>query len=86
LLALFDAEDKNTIEKLHHSILVDSSKSDDIYAIIEKDVLKMIQCDDVAIEDYFNLLKTIRKSQKIIDRAESIATLLVFSKLGGEIS
>lgn len=86
LLKLFKETQKEKVEKLYSDIAVESAKSDDIYGIIEKDILQMIQCDHAAIEDYFNLLKTIRKSQKIIDRTEGIASLLVFSKVGGEIS
>lgn len=79
----FDDNDK--IKQLAIEIDVEYAKTDDIYALLEKSVIqKMGEADGLA-EEYFNLLKYIRKNLKIVDRLDSIAQRIIFARIGGKL-
>lgn len=79
----FDDNDK--VQNLVAKIDVEYSKTDDIYTLLEKDVIEKICGADGLAEEYFNLLKYIRKNLKIIDRLDSIAQRVVFARMGGKL-
>lgn len=78
-------EDNDKIKQLAIEIDVEYAKTDDIYALLEKSVIqKMGEADGLA-EEYFNLLKYIRKNLKIVDRLDSIAQRIIFARIGGKL-
>lgn len=79
-----ETEDKDKIKDLCAKIAVEYSKTDDIYTMIEKDVLQMMHQNHELNEEYINLLKYIRKNLKIVDRLEDIVSRLMFSRIGGK--
>ena len=79
----FDDNDK--IKSLASKIDVEYSKTDDIYTLLEKDVIQKICGADGLAEEYFNLLKYIRKNLKIIDRLDSMAQRVIFARMGGKL-
>lgn len=79
----FDDNDK--IKNLASKIDVEYSKTDDIYTLLEKEVIQKICGADGLAEEYFNLLKYIRKNLKIIDRLDSIAQRIIFARMGGKL-
>ncbi len=79
----FDDNDK--IKNLASKIDVEYSKTDDIYTLLEKDVIHKICGADGLAEEYFNLLKYIRKNLKIIDRLDSMAQRVIFARMGGKL-
>jgi len=79
----FDDNDK--IKNLASKIDVEYSKTDDIYTLLEKEVIQKICGADGLAEEYFNLLKYIRKNLKIIDRLDSIAQRIIFARIGGKL-
>ncbi len=79
----FDDNDK--IKNLASKIDVEYSKTDDIYTLLEKEVIQKICGADGLAEEYFNLLKYIRKNLKIIDRLDSMAQRVIFSRMGGKL-
>jgi len=78
-------EDHNKIKELAIKIDVEYSKTDDIYALLEKDVIQKMSSADGLAEEYFNLLKYIRKNLKIIDRLDSVAQRIIFARMGGKL-
>jgi len=77
--------DNDKIKQLAIEIDVEYAKTDDIYALLEKSVIqKMGEADGLA-EEYFNLLKYIRKNLKIVDRLDSIAQRIIFARMGGKL-
>ncbi len=77
--------DNDKIKQLAIEIDVEYAKTDDIYALLEKSVVqKMGEADGLA-EEYFNLLKYIRKNLKIVDRLDSIAQRIIFARMGGKL-
>lgn len=83
MLQTFD--DNDQIKALAAKIDVEYSKTDDIYTLLEKDVIQQIGSSDGLAEEYFNLLKYIRKNLKIIDRLESISQRVIFARMGGKL-
>lgn len=78
-------EDAKSVEESMQKVLVEDSKTDDLYAMIEKNILKLIKKDIELSKDYFELLSSLRTLEKISGRATSIAHLIVFAELGGEL-
>ncbi len=83
MLKTFDDDDK--IKKLSSKISVESSKTEDIYSILEKDMVQAMSEAKSSPEEYFNLLKYFRKNLKIIDRLETIAQRVIFARMGGKL-
>jgi len=79
----FDDNDK--IKALAAKIDVEYSKTEDIYTLLEKEVIQKICGADGLAEEYFNLLKYIRKNLKIIDRLNSMAQRVIFARMGGKL-
>lgn len=75
----------NNIEGNYNRVLVEDSKTDDLYSMVEKNILKLIYKNLELSKDYFDLLSAFRKLEKIADRASSIANLIHFAHFGGEI-
>lgn len=84
-LAIIKIEDKDQIDKLYQKTAVEESKTDDLYSIIEKNLLMLITKDYELTKDYIDTLRAIRKLEKVAGRALSIANLLVYAEIGGEI-
>ena len=80
-----ETEDKDRIKDLDAKIAVEYSKTDDIYSMIEKDLLQLMHQDHQLNDAYINLMKYIRKNLKIIDRLEDIASRLIFARIGGTL-
>jgi phosphate transport system protein len=78
-------DDNDRINVLAVKIEVENSKSEDIYTILEKDTIEKISSSEGLAEEYFNLLKFIRKNIKILDRLESIAQRISYARMGGKL-
>lgn len=75
-------EDEEEIREIYNEILIEESKSDDLYEMVERNLY--LQAEDAnSFEKYHKMLKALRKSTKIASRAMSIANLLVYAKVGG---
>ncbi|AXH08597.1 PhoU family transcriptional regulator [Malaciobacter halophilus] len=84
-LGMLDEYDEKVVEESFNKVLVEESKTDDLYAMVEKNILKLISKNQELSKDYFNLLSSLRRLEKCADRATSIANLIVFAHVGGEI-
>ena len=83
MLQCFDDNDK--LQDLAARIEVEYSKTDDIYSLIEKEIIQKMGSSHTVAEEYFNLLKYIRKNLKIIDRLESCSGRIIFARMGGKL-
>lgn len=77
--------DDKLLDELYHKVSVEESKTDDLYAMVEKNILKLITKNKELSRDYFDILSSLRRLEKTADRAASIANLLLFAEVGGEI-
>jgi phosphate transport system protein len=73
------------IEEKYQRVIVEESKTDDLYSMIEKNVLKLISKNLELSKEYFEVLSALRKLEKTADRAASVAHLLLFAEVGGTI-
>ena len=80
-----ETQDMDRLKELNVKIDVEYSKTDDIYAMVEKDVLQVMHNNHAMNDDNVNILKYIRKNLKIIDRLEDISARLMFARLGGKL-
>jgi phosphate transport system protein len=80
-----ETEDEDKLNELAARINVEYSKTDDIYSMIEKDLLNKMHTEHKVNEEYINLMKYIRKNLKIIDRLEDIVSRLMFARIGGKL-
>ncbi|MDD3008659.1 MAG: PhoU domain-containing protein [Arcobacter sp.] len=84
-ISIIDETNTNHIEEKYHRVIVEESKTDDLYLMIEKNILKLISKNLDLSKEYFDTLSALRRLEKIADRAVSIANLLQFAQVGGDI-
>ena len=84
-ISIIDEIDSKHIEEKYHRVIVEESKTDDLYLMIEKNILKLITKKLDLSKEYFDILSSLRRLEKIADRAVSIAQLLQFAQIGGDI-
>lgn len=84
-ISIIDETNAAHIEEKYHRVIVEESKTDDLYLMIEKNILKLITKKLDLSKEYFDTLSALRRLEKIADRAVSIANLLQFAQMGGDI-
>ena len=84
-ISIIDETNTKHIEEKYHRVIVKESKTDDLYLMIEKNILKLIAKNLDLSKEYFDILSSLRRLEKIADRAVSIANLLQFAQVGGDI-
>lgn len=85
-LLLLDLDDKDKINEHYKIVVVEESKNDELYKIIEKSLLKKTNEDLHLSREYQDIMAALRRLEKIADRALSIASLMHYAKVGGEIN
>ena len=83
--SIIDEHDEKHIEEKYHRVVVEESKTDDLYLMIEKNILKLISKNLDLSREYFDILSALRRLEKIADRAVSMANLFHFAQVGGDI-
>jgi len=84
-ISIIDETNSKHIEEKYHRVIVEESKTDDLYLMVEKNILKLISKNLDLSKEYFDILSALRRLEKIADRAVSIANLLQFAQVGGDI-
>ncbi len=84
-ISMLELEDKKQIKERYKKVVLEEEKTNDLYAIAEKDILSLISNDIAHSKEYFDILSSFRKLQKIADRAVCMANLLLFAKIGGKL-
>lgn len=84
LALFFDDNAECDANDIYRKVLIEESINDDIFDIIEKDLLLSILNDSENASDYIKILSTLRNLERIADRGVSIASLLLYAQEGGE--
>ncbi|MDD2950812.1 MAG: PhoU domain-containing protein, partial [Sulfuricurvum sp.] len=79
-----DIEHSNAHD-LYRKVFIEESINDDLFSIIEKDILSLIMTNSEHSMEYINLLGTLKNLERIADRGVSIAALLVYAQKGGTL-
>lgn len=82
-ISIIDETNEQHIEEKYHRAMVEESKTDDLYLMVEKNILKLISKNLDLSKEYFEILTSLRRLEKVADRAVSISSLLQFAKIGG---
>lgn len=82
-ISIIEETNEKHIEEKYHRVMVEESKNDDLYSMVEKNILKLISKNLDLSREYFDILTSLRRLEKVADRAVSIGSLLQFAKLGG---
>lgn len=85
-LLLMEVDDKKSVDEHFKIVVLEESKNDELYKIIEKSLLKKTSDDIHLSKDYQDIMAALRRLEKIADRALNIASLMHYAKVGGEIS
>lgn len=80
-----EAVDEDDVQNLYRQVQVEESKTDDLYAILEKNVLTELSRVNEFSADHMQILSTMRKLERIADRAVNIAKLNMFAQVGGPL-
>ena len=72
------------IQECFNKVVIAENKTDDLYEMIETELLLHKPKED-EFSRYHKLLVILRRSEKIADRAMSIASLLLYANNGGEL-
>ncbi len=77
--------DSCDIEEFYRKVMVEESKNDDLFAILEKEILTQIIEESELATEYVRVLGTLRKLERSCDRSVNIANLMLYAKQGGEM-
>ena len=81
-LSMIDCEDEEEIQEIYNDVLIEENKTDDLYEIIERKLTALADGSN-EFEKFHKMLRALRKSEKIAARTMSIASLLLYAKIGG---
>jgi len=73
------------LEELYRRVNVEESKCDDIFGLVEKDVIQQIYAAPDQASEWVRYLATMRKIERISDRSVTIVKLIYFAHQGGKL-
>jgi phosphate transport system protein len=73
------------VEETYRKVMVEESKNDDLFSILEKDIMMQISTESDLAGEYVRVLGTLRKLERVCDRAVNVANLLMFEQKGGTL-
>lgn len=78
------SSDDQIVEK-YQRVQIEESKTDDLYSMVEKNILKQMAKNLELSKEYFDILTALRRLERTSDRAVAIANLVRFAEVGGEL-
>lgn len=81
---MINVDDADELQEMYEEVLIEENKADDLYEMIERKLVEQAEGSNT-FEKYHKMLRALRKSEKIANRAISVANLLVYVKIGGHI-
>lgn len=85
ILECFKKLDDCNIEDYYRKVMVEESINDDLFSVLEKDILTMIIDERELAIEYVKVLGSLRKLERSCDRSVNIANLMMYASRGGEI-
>ncbi len=77
--------DKEEVTNTYRKVCVEESKTDDLYSILEKNIMADLCKDIEKSTESIEILSTMRKLERMADRSVNITKLMLFARKGGEI-
>ncbi|QFR43986.1 PhoU family transcriptional regulator [Sulfurimonas sp. CVO] len=85
ILECFNQYENCNYEDTYRKVLVEESMNDDLFAVLEKEILNKIIDEKELSIDYVKILGSLRKLERSCDRSVNIANLMMYAEQGGEI-
>ncbi|MDD5157511.1 PhoU domain-containing protein [Sulfurimonas sp.] len=82
----FDKHDECNFDDNYRKVVIEESMNDDLFSVIEKEILNKIISEKELSAEYVKILGTLRKLERSCDRSVTIANLMRYAQRGGEIS
>ncbi len=79
------SESEEELEKIYRSVNVEVSKCDDIYSILEQNLVQELCVTPESARDFLYFHKALRKVERISDRSLNIVKLAYFAQKGGKL-
>lgn len=76
---------KNFSMELFRQIHIEEEKSDDVFGILQKEILTSAPLDHEFAARYIKIIKTLKKQERVTDHCENIAKLIHFATEGGRL-
>jgi phosphate transport system protein len=76
---------KDEANELFRQTIVEESKTDDLYSILEKNIMAELCKNIEKSAESIEVLSTMRKLERMADRAVNVTKLMLFARAGGEI-
>ncbi len=73
------------LENIYRKVNVEVSKCDDIYSILEQNIVQQICVTPESARDFIYFHKSMRKVERISDRSLNIVKLAYFAQKGGKL-
>jgi len=85
-IALLSETDKDRVNKLYKTVVLEEDKNDDLYQMSEKSLLKEVNKNIELSHEYQGVMSVLRRLEKIADRALSVAILMHYATVGGSLN
>ncbi len=76
---------RDEANELFRKTAVEESKTDDLYSILEKNIMSDLCKNVEKSAESIEVLSTMRKLERMADRAVNITKLMLFARAGGEL-
>lgn len=86
ILECFDGTSSCDFEDNYRKVIVEESMNDDLFSVLEKEILTLIIDEKELAIEYVQVLGSLRKLERACDRSVNIANLMMYAQEGGEIS
>jgi len=84
-ISMIKDDSNDHIEEKYQRVQIEESKTDDLYSMVEKNILKQMSKNLELSKEYFDILTALRRLERTSDRAVAIANLVRFAEVGGEL-
>ncbi|MDH4944504.1 PhoU domain-containing protein [Sulfurimonas sp. C5] len=84
-VSMISCNDSDELRERYEEVLIEENKTDDLYSMIEKNLIQKAETSSGEFEKYHRMLRALRKSEKIAGRAISMANLLLYANVGGSL-
>ena len=74
------------VRSFYAKVMVEESKNDDFFAVLEKEIMHIIIDEKELSTEYVKILGALRKLERSCDRSINIANLIIYAKEGGSMN
>ncbi len=84
-IEMLSMDQEENIKQAYSKVYMEENQTDELFQLAEKNIMKLSSSNIELTLDYLTVLSAIRRVERVSDRALSIASILYYAKLGGEL-